>query len=76
MCQNPWLKATLYGCSVLPAWSRIEHDRHYLSQAILGWWIAYLACDAVDSTAQSERCYSIAPVATYDLVGVSFTYRL
>lgn len=76
MCENPWLKATLYGCSVLPAWSRVEHDRHYLSQAVLGWWIAYLACDAVDNTAQSERSYSIAPVASYDLVGVSFTYRL
>lgn len=75
MCDNPWLKATLYGCSVLPAWSRIEHDRHYLSQAVLGWWIAYLACDAVDNSMESERSYSVAPVAAPDFVGISLTYR-
>ncbi len=76
MCDEPWLKATCYGLSVLPAWSRVEHDKHYLSQAVLGWWFAYLACRAVDRPSGPDNAYSVAPLISPDLVGVSLTYRL
>lgn len=49
MSDSPWLKYPLYFCSTLCAYSRINDDDHYLSQAFLGWWIAWTACGAVDA---------------------------
>ncbi len=51
MTDNCWLKTGLYACSVLPAWSRINDDAHFPSQAFLGWWMAYCAATAVDTHA-------------------------
>lgn len=51
-----WL---LYGASTLPALSRINDDEHYLSQAALGWYLAYLSVSAVERGA--APALSIAP---------------
>jgi len=75
MAENPWLKGGLYCLSVLPGWSRIEHDKHYLSQVGLGWWLAYLACSAVDTTGQPARPYAVAPVITPEFVGVNVVFQ-
>jgi len=75
MTENRWLKSGLYLCSTFTAWSRVDHDRHYLSQVCLGWWMAYLACDAVDGTEQKDRCYEVAPVVTREVTGVGITVR-
>jgi hypothetical protein len=53
MTDDPWLKGGLYAASTLPAWSRINDDAHYTSQAVLGWWMAYVAASAVDGTQRS-----------------------
>jgi hypothetical protein len=53
MTDDPWLKGGLYAVSTLPAWSRVNDDAHYTSQAVIGWWMAYLAASAVDDTQQS-----------------------
>jgi len=64
MTDNVPLKSALYAASVLPGWSRVIQDKHYLSQAILGWWLAYLSTRAVDLTDQSHQSKVIlAPVA-------------
>ncbi len=70
MVENPWAKSGLYLCSTFTAWSRVNDDRHYLSQACLGWWMAYLACRAVDDTECKDRCYAFAPLATPEITGV------
>jgi hypothetical protein len=75
MTDDPFLKAVLYACSILPAWARIEHGGHYLSQSWLGWWTAYLACRAVDNTEQQYEHLTLTPVATPEMVGIGVVYE-
>jgi len=70
MCQNPWAKGTLYACSTFTAWSRVNDDDHYLSQVCLGWWMAYLACRAVDDTQRRYCGYELTPIATAEMTGI------
>jgi membrane-associated phospholipid phosphatase len=44
------LKYLFYGASTLTGISRINSDKHYTSQVLLGWIMAYVACDAIDFT--------------------------
>ena len=48
MVENPWAKAGLYAGSFAAGWSRVNDQDHFLSQALLGWWMAYMAVEAVD----------------------------
>jgi hypothetical protein len=75
MCDEPLLKVTFYTFSTFTAWSRINDDAHYLSQALLGWWMAYLACRAVDDTEHQDRCFTVTPLATPEMAGVAIGYR-
>jgi hypothetical protein len=70
MTDDPWAKGALYACSTLTGWSRINDDRHYLSQVWLGWWFAYLACDAVNKTNHEEQRITLAPCLTPEMSGV------
>ncbi len=47
MSDSPYMKGLFYGLSALPGLSRINDDMHYLSQAALGWYLAYLSCGVV-----------------------------
>ena len=49
MQDDPRMKALLYTLSALPAASRVNDGRHYLSQALLGWYLAYLSVAVVDA---------------------------
>jgi membrane-associated phospholipid phosphatase len=75
MTDDPYLKGLLYFCSAIPAWSRVNDDMHYLSQAWLGWWIAYLSCDAVNATQHKDDRLLVSPIATPEMVGASVMYR-
>jgi hypothetical protein len=75
MCDRPLLKATFYTLSTFTAWSRINDDAHYLSQAGLGWWMAYLACRAVDDTESQDRNLTFTPLLTPEVTGVAIEYR-
>ncbi|MGD0897478.1 MAG: hypothetical protein ABR915_06545 [Thermoguttaceae bacterium] len=75
MTDNPWAKAGLYFCSTLPGWARVNDNQHYLSQAVLGWWLAYLSCQAVDVSEQKNPHFSVAPMATPDMTGVGVVYQ-
>lgn len=56
MTENRWLRGAFFAASFATDFARINDDDHYLSQAILGWWIAYLAVRSVDATErESER---------------------
>ncbi len=75
MTDGFFLKSGLYACSTLTAYSRINDDRHYLSQAILGWWMAYLACEAVDHTHLKGHGMTFMPIASADTVGFAGIYE-
>jgi membrane-associated phospholipid phosphatase len=75
MAENPVVKGGLYFCSSLTGWSRVNDDRHYLSQVCLGWWMAYLTCRAVDQTEVDDRNLRFTPVTTPDMVGMGMIYE-
>jgi len=70
MTDNWLLKGSLYGLSTFTGWSRINDDRHYLSQVVMGWWLAYLAADAVQQTNSETTRFVIMPVAMDGGMGV------
>lgn len=74
MTDQPLLKAGFYTLSTLPAWSRVNDDAHFLSQAALGWWFAYLAASVVDDT-DSETRYRFVPMAMSDGMGMGMELR-
>lgn len=69
------LKSGLYACSTLTGFSRINDDCHYLSQVVLGWWMAYLACEAVDQTQLNRHGMTFMPIASTDTVGFGAVYE-
>ncbi|MDP2690311.1 MAG: phosphatase PAP2 family protein [Deltaproteobacteria bacterium] len=54
MQENFYLKALLYAASPLAGLSRINDDKHYLSQAALGWYLAYLSASVVERPGPSS----------------------
>ena len=75
MSDNIWEKGFFYACSAMPGWSRINDDAHYLSQVWLGWWMAYLACEAVNTTQKEHQSFQIMPVVSPGMTGLSFVYQ-
>lgn len=64
------LKCGFYILSTFTAWSRVNDDDHYLSQAALGWWMAYLACRSVNETNHQRRLATMVPIVTPEMTGV------
>ncbi len=55
MSDNTALRDSAYAASALAAWSRINDDAHFASQALLGWYMAYEATDAVAQSAARDH---------------------
>ncbi len=74
--ENVLLKYGAYAVSTATAWSRINDNKHYLSQAVLGWYIAWEAVDAVFDADEQRESISIAPIVARNWYGitVSFTW--
>ena len=72
--RNLCLKGGLYLCSTLTAASRVNDDSHYLSQACLGWWMAYLTCRAINQTERQDSRFSLTPMIG-PASGLAMTYR-
>ena len=69
MNENPYMKGLLYGLSFLPSLSRINDNKHYFSQSALGWYLAYLSCNAVEKTqTQKGMIFSIAHLSDRGLM--------
>lgn len=75
MADAPLWKAGFYAASTLPGLSRINDDRHYASQVLLGWWMAFAAASAVDATQRELHGLVVTPVVEPDLTGVAVDYR-
>ncbi|MFC1524339.1 hypothetical protein ACFL6N_06070 [Thermodesulfobacteriota bacterium] len=76
MNDNLMVKILSYGASMLCAWSRINDDDHYVSQAALGWFMALQASDSVFQTDRDrEKSYSflIVPMGA-DGVGIMLAF--
>jgi len=69
---NDWQKGLAYFGSTLSAWSRINDDKHFLSQAMLGWYMAWESVDAVHDTGDDSSWFSFQPYAFGDGVGLAF----
>ncbi len=69
MTDRPAIKGALILLSAFPAWSRVNDDRHYLSQVCLGWYMAHLAVRAVDQTEDDRRPIRIVPIANAQMTG-------
>lgn len=75
MTDNPWAKAGWYTASTLTAWSRVNDDAHYTSQAILGWGLSYLACSAIDRTEQGSDQLQFTAMPMPGGIGVGFIFK-
>lgn len=75
LSERPQQKAVFYLLSTVAPLSRVNDNAHYPSQVLLGWWMAYLAASAVDSTQSSSSQWSVSPYSSGDSHGLSFEYR-
>ncbi len=73
MTDEPWLKAAFYVGSTVTGISRVNDGDHYASQAVLGWWIAYLAADAVDRTQADSSVWTLTAYPDPYTTGVALT---
>ena len=61
LTEDPFWRGTFVLGSFLTGWSRINDDRHYVSQVALGWWVAYLAVASVNEAETGQRWLRIIP---------------
>ncbi len=61
MTDRFWLQAPLFAASFATGWSRVNDGDHYLSQAILGWWIAFLSVRSVNKTERQRSWIHVCP---------------
>ena len=52
MIESKPIRWVLYAASALTAWSRVNDDKHYVSQAALGWYMAWRAVRSVEGSEQ------------------------
>ena len=74
LAERPSAKATWYTLSVLPGWSRINDNDHYLSQVIVGWWLAYAATQSVERSSL-DLGYEINPIVIDGAPGLEFNWH-
>lgn len=74
MCENPWCRGALFVGSFWTAWSRVNTDSHYLSQVLLGWFIAYQSVRSVNRTEAEERI-QFSPWLDPGITGINVTVR-
>lgn len=75
MTDDPLAKCLFYACSPWTGISRINDNLHYLSEVWLGWWMAWLSCDAVNKTEAGKRSIAITPLCTPEMNGVGLIYQ-
>lgn len=78
MTDRPCVKGLFYALSTFTGWGRVNDDQHYLSQALLGWYLAYLSVQAVSETEKKRRLpqgLTLFPVTESNAVGAGLIYR-
>lgn len=76
MSESAAWRYTLVAASTLPAWARVNANKHYTSQAVMGWWLAWLATGTVAEEPGDASSFAFVPVLTEDggyvLISVAF----
>ena len=72
---NKFLKYAALAASTATAWSRINDNAHYFSQAALGWYLAWESVSSVYDSDEKSRSYSVTPVVGPDSYGLSAIYQ-
>lgn len=78
MSDRLFVKGIFYTLSIIPGWSRVNDNAHYLSQSVLGWYLAYLSVRAVSATEGTKpwvKGLTIFPVTETNAVGIGFHLR-
>lgn len=75
MSENRALKALFFAGSFVPTWADVHDDRHYLSQALIGWSIAFLATHSVNQTESEFRHVQVGPLALPQGPGMGVEFR-
>ena len=75
MTDNEFAKAALYAGSIALPWSRVNDNAHYISQAALGWWIAYLAASAIDDTGTRIEGMNVGFIPVAEGFGFGLMYE-
>ena len=76
MTENRFLSGLWYTGSAMCGVSRINDDAHYLSQVILGWSLAQLACQAVEMTEADRGEMEVVPLVGHGgTVGIGVQFR-
>jgi hypothetical protein len=72
---NTVLKYVAYAASAAAAWSRVNDNGHYLSQAALGWYMAWESVDAVVDGEEEREKISIAPIIGRNTYGIAVSVQ-
>ncbi len=75
LVERRWLKYSLYAVSTLPGFARVHSDKHYFSQSLMGWWLAYTATRSVQQTNRLRSEILLTPVALEDGFSLQFSKR-
>jgi hypothetical protein len=67
---NGWVKYPAYLASAAAGWSRVNDDKHFPSQVILGWYMAWEAVDSVFDSNKKKKGVTVAPMAGLDGFGL------
>ena len=71
--EGSWQRNSFIFASTLTAWSRVNDNDHYLSQALLGWYLAYKTTQAVFKTNENQNTknqLNFTPIVNAQHVGI------
>jgi len=72
LMETPWKRNAFYILSTLPAFARVNDDKHYFSQALLGWGLTYISSEVVIHSQESLR-WKLVPLK--DGLALVYTYK-
>ena len=73
---NAFIKYSAYFASTLAAISRVNDNQHYLSQAMLGWYLGWESVDAIYTVdSKNKNNVVIQPVVKDDGYGIQVSMR-
>lgn len=77
MSETKFMKYFFYGASALTGLSRINDDAHFASQALLGWYMGYMAVESINKTEKSDKKLSLTllPIADKNSAGIYFSFN-
>lgn len=67
---NKFVRYPAYLASAAAAWSRVNDDKHFPSQVVLGWYMAWEAVDAVFENSAKKKGLAVTPMAGLDGFGL------